>query len=195
MEVQSLLRAAVENKIRNNRKMFRDRALLDLMLYAGLRREETAILTTGNFRQDGGRWWLVLTGKGQKTRRLKVHDVLYKSLAAWMTAAGLIMGAENGPVFCNLTKAGNSTGKALNPSVIERIVAEYGAAAGLAPFDGENRLSPHDLRRTCPRNAYDNGASLIQVQQMLGHSDPKTTAHYIGSYTDDDASAIDKVQY
>jgi len=189
------LREIVTLRARRDSKAARDRAILDLALFAGLRRDEIANLTTENFKQDGGRWWLVLSGKGQKTRRLKVHDALYKSLAAWLKVAGLAMGAGNDPLFCNLTKGGQPTGKALNSSVIGRIVGEYGALAGLAPAHGENQLSPHDLRRTCARNAYDNGATLLQVQTLLGHSDPKTTIRYIGSLEDDDHTAIDFVRY
>ena len=49
--------------------------------------------------------------------------------------------------------------------------------------------------RTCARNAYDNGASLLLVQAMLGHSDPKTTARYIGAYDQDENTAVDYVRY
>ena len=92
-------------------------------------------------------------------------------------------------------KRGQSTGKQLNASVIGRLVAEYGSAADLAPRHGENRLSPHDLRRTAARNAYDNGATIYQVQTMLGHADPKTTIQYIGALENDDDTAIDYVRY
>jgi integrase len=190
-----LLRETVILRARKDRKAARDRALLDCMLYAGLRREETANLRTGNFRQDGGRWWVILTGKGGKTRRVKVHDMLYKSLAEWSTMSGLTLGAGDDPIFCNLTKAGNPTGNALNGSVIGRLVSEYGAAAGLAPLTGENVLAPHDLRRTAARNAYDKGATLPQVQAMLGHSDPQTTMRYIGALTDDTNTAVDRISY
>jgi integrase len=189
------LRETILLRARNERKLARDRALLDCMLYAGLRREEVAALTTGNLKPDGGRFWLVLTGKGQKTRRVKCHDTLYKSLAAWVELAGLTLGDGDTPLFCNLTKGGKPTGKALNGSVIGRIVAEYGNAAGLAPSSGPNCLAPHDLRRTAARNAFDNGASLPQVQAMLGHSDVKTTMRYIGSVEDDDNTAVDFVRY
>jgi len=53
----------------------------------------------------------------------------------------------------------------------------------------------HDLRRTCARNAYTNGASLLLVQAMLGHEDPKTTARYIGADETDDDTAVDYVRY
>ena len=189
------LRTIVDLKARNDTKAARDKAIIDLMLFSGLRRSEVAALTPGNFKQDGGRWWIVLAGKGNKTRRLKVHDALYKSLDTWLVIAGLEPGEGDDPLFCNLTKGGNTTGNALSAGVIGRIVSEYGYMAGLAPKHGENRLSPHDLRRTCARNAYDNGANLMQVQAMLGHSDPKTTTRYIGAYERDDDTAIDYVRY
>ena len=144
----------------------------------------------------GGRWWLVLTGKGNKTRRLKIHDTLYKSISDLVSVQGCELGnGDNGPIFYNLRKGGESTGYRLNASVIGRLVSEYGAAAGLAPRNGENRLSPHDLRRTCAKNAYDNGATIYQVQTMLGHSDPKTTIRYIRALENDSDTAVDYVRY
>jgi integrase len=78
---------------------------------------------------------------------------------------------------------------------VGRLVTHYGHLASLAPAKGKNQLSAHDLRRTCARNAFDNGASLLLVQAMLGHSDPKTTAHYIGAFEDDSHTAVDFVRY
>jgi len=165
-----LLRAKTDNKAK------RDRAILDFMLFAGLRRSEVASLALANIKQDGGRWWLIFEGKGNKTRRVKVHDELFKSLTDWLQALGRSMGnGDAGAVFCNLDKAGNPTKAAtLGEAVIGRLVAEYGAAAGLAPLEApkdENDksirgviLSPHDLRRTCARNAYDNGATITRCK-------------------------------
>lgn len=173
----------------------RDLAILDLMLYVGSRCEETCSLTIEEFKQDGGRWWLSLQkGKGDKPRRLKIPDVLYRSLTAWLVASGRDLNGK-GPVFFSVNKGDKISDTPINTSVVGRLVPEYGAKAGLAPLNGENRLSPHDLRRTCARNAYDNGASLLKVQQMLGHSSPDTTAHYIGAHLDDSDTATDYVRY
>lgn len=178
----------------NRRKGERDLALLDLMLFAGLRCGEAASLDRSCFRQDGGRWWIVLAGKGRKTRRIKVHGKLHKSLNAWLEATGLHLG-EEGYVFFSVNKADQVSDRPITPAVIGRLVAKYGHAAGLAPRYGSNRLSPHDLRRTCARNAHDYGASLLLVQAMLGHSDPKTTARYIGALETDEHTAVDCVRY
>jgi integrase len=176
------------------RKGIRDLAILDMMLFAGLRREEVADLELSAFRQDGGRWWLILTGKGDKTRRLKLHDVLYQSLTRWLDSAGLHMDSS-GPVFRSFDRGDRPTTKSLDASVIGRLVAGYSYDAGIAAERGPNQLSPHDLRRTCARNAFENGASLLLVQAMLGHEDPKTTAQYIGAFESDDDTAVDYVRY
>lgn len=187
-----LLREAVDA---NTRKGKRDLAILDTMLFLGLRREEVVNLSIGNFQQDNGRWWVILTGKGRKTRRLKVHDMLYRSLSAWLDAAGLDWDDDGSALFFSVNKVDHVSKRAINASVVGRLVAEYGAKAELAPRHGENQLSAHDLRRTCARNAYNNSGNLLLVQAMLGHSDPKTTARYIGAFDDDDNTAVDFVRY
>jgi len=183
------LRAAVDT---SRIKGIRDKCILDVMLFAGLRAEECANLDLSNFQQDTGRWWIVLKGKGKKTRKVKVHDLLYQSLDAWLNAAGLQLG-DKGCVFLGINKGGNFTGECINSAVVNRLVGEYGIAAGLVK--GADRLGPHDLRRSFARNAYDNGASLLMVQKILGHSDPKTTQRYIGTDNGDDLTAVDYVRY
>lgn len=180
---------------RNSLKGVRDLAMIDAMLFLGLRREEVSSLRFEDFRQDGGRWWLFLEGKGKKTRRLKVHDSFYGSLTVWLAAIGRSLGESQGPVFLNMNRHDGLTGHPVNGAVVARIVAELAAESGLAPQAGPGRLSPHDLRRTMSRNAYDNGADLLLVQQWLGHSDPKTTSHYIGATEHDDNTAGDYVRY
>ena len=149
-----------------------------------------------DFRQENGRWWLNLIGKGEKPRRLKVHDTFFKTLSIWLANTALRLGDDTtGAIFVGVNRGGNLTGNQINGSVIGRLVTEYGHEAGLAPASGKNCLSPHDLRRTCARNAYDNKAPLLLIQQMLGHSDPKTTANYIGIHENDDDTAVDYVRY
>lgn len=189
-EVQQF-RAAVDAATNKGK---RDLAMLDVMLFAGLRREEVAELDRSALRQDGDRWWLVFSGKGEKVRRLKVHDILYQSLSLWLTAIGEEK-ETTGPLFRSFDRGDHITTKSIDPSTVGRLVAEYGYLAQIADERGRNQLSAHDLRRTCARNAYDNGASLLLVQAMLGHEDPKTTAHYIGAFESDDDTAIDYVRY
>jgi len=176
-------------------KGLRDRALLDLGLYAGLRCDELASLDLGDLKQDAGRWWIIFQGKGQKTRKVKLHDQAYNSLVAWLSATGRVPGQGSGPVFLAVNKGDALGSTALNTSSVNRLVSEYGVKAGLAPATGGNRLSPHDLRRTFARNAYDNGAPLPAIQRALGHADIGTTMTYIGADDSDTGGAVDFVRY
>lgn len=185
------LRAAVDASTVKGK---RDLAILDLALFEGLRCAEIAELRLGDFRRDGGRWWLVVTGKGQKTRRLKLHDQAYQSLQAWLAASGRALG-DDAPVFTSVNKADAIGAQALNTSSVGRLVTEYGALAGLAPERGSGRLAPHDLRRTAARCAYENGAPLPKIQAMLGHSSPETTMRYVGADRDDANTGVDYVRY
>lgn len=189
-EVQQLRRSVDTSTAKGKR----DLAILDVMLFLGLRREEVADLDLSAFRQDGGRWWMVFRGKHDKVRRLKVHDVLYQSLQAWLQIAHLTLSTQ-GSVFRSFDRGDHVTSNSIDASVIGRLVSAYGNRSALAPADGSNQLSAHDLRRTCARNAFDNGASLLLVQAMLGHDDPKTTAHYIGAFESDNDTAVDYVRY
>lgn len=45
--------------------------------------------------------------------------------------------------------------------------------------EGEVRVRPHDLRRSAATKANEEGASLFEIQAMLNHSNPATTAKYI----------------
>jgi integrase len=173
----------------------RDLAILNTMLYAGLRVDEVTRLDLENLRQDRGRWWILFSGKGQKSRRVKVHDVLFESLTSWLALRKLEPGKDKGPIFVNVNKGDNIGANALNTASINRMVAELGARAELAPASGENRLSPHDLRRTCARNAFDNGAPLPLIEAMLGHASVDTTMTYIGASDDEGGGAVDFVRY
>lgn len=191
-EVRALL-GAVGVKTTKGR---RDLAMLSCMLYAGLRVEETANLRLNNLQLDKGRWWLVLKGKRKKKRRVKVHDALFEALSDWTATAGLgDWGQDRRPLFYTMTRGDNVKDNQVTPTDVSRLVAMGGALAGLAPPSGPGRLGAHDLRRTAARNAYDNGATLLQVQKLLGHSDPKTTARYIGLGEEETETAADFIHY
>lgn len=186
------LRAAPDASTRKGR---RDLAILDCALHAGLRVDEIVNLDVDNLRQDRGRWWLVLAGKGGKTRKVKVHDVLFETLSAWLADTGRAPGHGDGPLFTGMGKGDRLGTARLGTADVNRLVAQYGEQAGIAQEHGKGRLGPHDLRRTCARNAYDNGAPLPLIQALLGHASPDTTMLYIGVGDDDSGGAVEFVRY
>jgi integrase/recombinase XerC len=65
------------------------------------------------------------------------------------------------------------------------VVQQAAKAAGLP------RISPHDLRRSFARGAYEAGVSFELIRQALGHSSIATTERYVNSALELDRAATD----
>jgi site-specific recombinase XerD len=79
------------------------------------------------------------------------------------------------PLAINLSHGGK--GERLSRRGIRQVVDKYLEAVNLKYMDGRT-LSAHSLRHTAGTLALRGGASLRQVQDLLGHADPRTTAIY-----------------
>jgi integrase/recombinase XerC len=64
-------------------------------------------------------------------------------------------------------------------------VQQAAKAAGLPP------ISPHDLRRSFARGAYEAGVPFELIRQALGHSNIATTERYVNSVLELDHAATD----
>jgi len=144
--------------------------------------------------QDG-RLTVRVQGKGNKIRSLPVPKEWEKSLRAWLELRDREPGQGEGPVFVAVSANGTPGTEALKSSGIFTLVRLYGEDAGIAPGRGPHALSPHDLRRTMARNAYDRTGDLLRIQHWLGHESQMTTAGYIGIHDATNNPAGDAVDY
>ena len=71
-------------------------------------------------------------------------------------------------------------GERLSRRGIRYIVDGYLAECGLKSSDLDTNRTAHGLRHTAGTLGLSGGASLREVQDFLGHSDPKQTAVYAG---------------
>lgn len=148
----------------------RDRALLGVLIGAGLRRAEAAMLTFEHIQQRDGRWVIVdLVGKHERIRTIPIPGWCKVAIDVWADSMQL----DSGCVLRPLNRAGRITGPALTGEAIFQIVKAYGAQMDLA-------MSPHDLRRTFAKLAHRGHAALEQIQFSLGHESIVTTEAYIG---------------
>jgi integrase/recombinase XerD len=142
----------------------RDAALLALLAELGLRVGEALSLDLADFRHNRGHRTVRVTGKGGRHRELPIPAPLARDLDAYLAGR-----TDAGPAFTT------ATGRRVDPSAVFRLVRRTARAAGLPDAD---LVSPHSLRHTVATAALDAGAPLRDVQDLLGHADPRTTRRY-----------------
>jgi site-specific recombinase XerD len=165
-EASALLRDSGEDGL----KAMRDRALLSLLLGAGLRREEVVSLERGHFQQREGRWVIAdLIGKRKRIRTVPIPGWAKMAIDQWMVAAGI----TEGRLFRAVDKAGRMTGETLSAQAVYLVVTGRAKKIGL-------ELAPHDARRTFAKLAHKGKAPIEQIQIALGHESIQTTERYLG---------------
>lgn len=146
----------------------RDRALLAVLLFAGLRRGEAVRLVVDQLQHRGGWVLLDVMGKHNRVRTVPIPAEVKAVISDWAAAAGVI----EGPLFRRMTKGGRVTSAGLTPQAVYDVVRSYAGRCGFC-------LSPHDARRTFAELSRRGGAGLDQIQLALGHASRKTTERYL----------------
>jgi site-specific recombinase XerD len=152
----------------------RDRAIIATITFTGCRGGAVAKLRLRDFQDDGTQYVLRFQEKGGKSREIPVRHDLQGYILAYIEASGIAGDARESPLF----RASNGRSRTLTarPLTTERIcelVKRRLKDAGL-PL----RLSPHSFRVKTATNLLDQGVPLEDVQHLLGHAEPRTTALY-----------------
>lgn len=150
----------------------RNRRVIFLMLYAGLRLSEAAdILAQHISLADKA---LLVYGKRGKLRTIPLHPALEAEIrnASWLRPTWPVAGTQDN--------------KRLRPKSMAHIFERWLPARGM-------RLNAHKLRRTFATQMLRNGAKLRDIQLLLGHDDLKTTARYLGVDPEDLRDSIQKL--
>lgn len=145
----------------------RDRAILEVFYSLGLRRRESLMLDLGdlNFHRQS----LRVMGKGSKERLLPLSRRLCELLDGYMrnTRPHLRPCPDEQALWVS-----TYSGRRLTSESLLKIVQRYGNQVGL------EGMHPHLLRHSCATHMLEGGADLSLIQRFLGHSEPRTTAHY-----------------
>lgn len=171
-QARALLKAPTGESL----KALRDRAILSVLLFHGLRREELATLKVNDFYHfRKGVQHLRIHGKGGKLRYLATLPRTALLVDQYIEAAGHrtdARGALFRPMHNRLV--GHNRHAITPESVYSEIVRKYLDRLGIK---GEN-MGPHALRTTAATSALDNGADIARVQEWLGHANISTTRIY-----------------
>lgn len=158
----------------------RDRAILGLLIGAGLRRSEAAGLQRQRIERRDGRWVLVgVAGKHGRTRNIPIADWIKALVDVWAQRASIESGYLFRAVYWNeKAQRLRLNPDPLTPNSLFYVVQRYGMRADMP------RLAPHDCRRTFARLAFEGDAPLAQIQLALGHANQITTERYINATQD-----------
>jgi site-specific recombinase XerD len=164
----------------------RDRALLAVLLYHGLRREELCLLKVRDVHDRRGVPHLRVHGKGSKVRYVPLHPASAERLHTYLEAAG------HGTVLdAPLFQPVRVTGAAITADGVYKCVLVWAAHAKIA-VDG---FGVHSLRATAATNALEHEADIAKVQEWLGHANIATTRLYDRRKSRPEDSPTFKVSY
>jgi len=151
-------------------------AAVTLALGAGLRREEVAGAELGRLKPG----WLAVIGKGNKERDLVVDEGMQAALDPWL-GERTHLAPPHGLVFCSPWKSTHELSRwSFWALVREASHAAFGTAEA-CPDDCrcfEVVTGPHDFRRTFASRLLEQGLDIREVQILMGHESPETTARY-----------------
>jgi integrase/recombinase XerC/integrase/recombinase XerD len=145
----------------------RARTLLELLYGTGLRISECANLTweSFNFAEELVRVW----GKGSKERIVP----LTKESIKWL---GKFKDSQSKNAIPCLPKNFVFSKNGEKPYNTRKLYSDIHSL--LRSIGWEGKASPHVLRHTFATHLLENGANIVTVQKLLGHSSPNTTQIY-----------------
>jgi len=162
-EQRDLLRVAEASKPR-------DRAIVVLLLYTGLRLGELAALDLADTRLSARKGIVVVrAGKGDSYREVPLNGPVRVALESWLELHRRGEVGDHGarePALFTAARGGR-----LSPRAIDRVVRGMGARAGIA-------LSAHVLRHTWVTNLVRGGHDVVLVAELAGHRRLETTRRY-----------------
>lgn len=153
----------------------RDKAILAVMMTAGLRTIEISRLHVGDVQHNGGVCYLEVLGKGRDdTEAVKLSRKAEQLIRDWLAAREAVdIVSDDSPLFCSLSR--NSFGEVLSSNSVSTLTKGYLEAAGLKT----KAITAHSLRHSMATNSLLKGASLMEVQQQLRHANLSTSQIYL----------------
>jgi site-specific recombinase XerD len=163
-------------------KRERDRLLLALFAYGGLRRSELLGLDCEDVDLDR-RLIRVRNAKGGRQRVVPIHPGLLPLFIAYAAARPA---TRDPALFLGVH------GRRLTPSIMAITFRRYATAAGV---NKRKRITPHTLRHVFATELLVAGANLRQIQELLGHKHLDSTQRYTRVHAHQLRGAIKRLQW
>lgn len=164
----------------------RNRVLLEVLRYSGLRISEALALEVRDVQTIGNGVQLhVRHGKGGKARHAVLLNGAVAELRGWLEARSSLNLPENAPVFCVLN--GKRAGAPLTRAYVDSMLKRLAYDAGLPSWQ---RVHAHAFRHAHATALYRADKPLAAIQQQLGHAHAVTTQTYLAKLGATDLVAL-----
>jgi integrase/recombinase XerD len=167
-EVEEIIATCESNPIG-----IRDRAMISLMAYCGLRQMAVHHADVGDLETKDGRMilWIMAKGGGGKDHFAVLPAPAENALRDWLAVRP---GPVAGPLFTGLAFGHSKLQQRISLSHIRLIFLKRKRRVGI----NSPRKTAHSLRHSAITNAIRHGATLMQTSAMAGHNDIRTTMIY-----------------
>ena len=156
----------------NDEKAVRERLILELFYATGIRISELIKIQINDIRLEEG--IIHILGKGSKERIVMIGSEAREVLRNYLAFMSEKENYENKQyLFPALRSGKRNTKGTIAPRTVFNIVKKY-----LKLVSNDEKLSPHSLRHTFATHMLDNGADLMAIKDMLGHSSLSSTQIY-----------------
>jgi integrase/recombinase XerD len=165
-DVDALLREPLRH---GTHEAIRDAAMLELMYATGMRVTELVSLNVESLHLLPRPAYVRCLGKGAKERSIPVYEQAVSAVERYLDDA-------RGPLLKDRPQAAlfvNRRGERLTRQGFWLILKGYAKSAGI-----EAHVTPHTLRHSFATHMLRGGASVRDVQELLGHANVSTTQVY-----------------
>jgi integrase/recombinase XerC len=160
----------------------RDRAIVVVLLYTGLRLAELVALDVDDVRVSARKGLVVVrSGKGDAYRELPLNALVRQVLEEWLGERQARAAKGERAVFVG------RSGRRLSKRSVDDVVRRLGQDAGVT-------LSAHALRHTFLTRMVRQGSDLVLVAELAGHRRLETTRRYSLPSDADRLLAVERLQ-
>ena len=154
-----------KNNITGQVILDRDNAMMELMYACGLRLSELSGLNQKDI--DWQQQTIIVTGKGQKQRRIPFGKKANEAISNWLKQRVLLANENEEALFVS------TRGSRLSNSSIQKQLKKMALKQGL-----NTNVYPHMLRHSFASHILESSKDLRAVQELLGHANLSTTQIY-----------------
>lgn len=155
----------------------RDKALVGLMLFAGLRVGEAVRVLVDDVEISERKGSVVVRhGKGMKRRKIPLGLEARNMIRGWLSRA------KGKWLF-----PGQNAGNNISARAVQQMIKKYAWQAKIEP----EKLTPHTLRHTFATKLLREGKDLVTVAAFLGHERLDTVARYTQPSYEDLENAVE----